>query len=474
MNDKLLILEDTDGDGKADQCKTFADDLHNPTGFEFCSGGVLVAMAPDLLFLKDTDGDDVADVRQRVLHGIDSADTHHTINSFVIDPGGALYMQEGTFHHTQVESPWLPPRRSANAGVFRFEPRTFKFDVYVAHGFANPHGHVFDRWGNDFVHDGTGAVPYHASLFSGHTDFPRKHKRPPTLYEKRTRPCSGTEILSSDHFPAENQGNLLVLNVIGFQGILQYKIDERGASFAGTEIEPIVYSSDENFRPTDIEVGPDGAIYFSEWQNPIIGHMQHNLRDPSRDRNHGRVYRVSYPSRELLTPPKISGQPIEHLLELLKDPGDRVRYRARLELTGRDSEEVIAAAKVWIGKLDSRDPEYEHHLLEGLWLHQSHNVLDEELLTRMLESSDHRARAAATRVLCYWRDRVAKPLDLLAKRVEDDHPLVRLEAVRACSFFQTADAADVALASLDKPTDKYLEFVLDETIKTLDRYMVEE
>ncbi|HUE70315.1 MAG TPA: PVC-type heme-binding CxxCH protein, partial [Pirellulaceae bacterium] len=277
MNDKLLILEDTDGDGRADKCKTFAGDLHNPTGFEFWNGGVLVAMAPDVLFLKDTDGDDVADVRERVLHGIDSADTHHTVNSFVLDPGGALYMQEGTFHHTQVETPWGPPQRCANAGFFRFEPRTQKFDVYITHGFANPHGHVFDRWGQDFVIDGTGANPYHAALFSGHLDFPAKHNRPPQLYQQRTRPCSAAEILSSKHFPPEMQGNLLVLNVIGFQGILQYKINDKGASFEGTEVEPILSSSDPNFRPTDIEIGADGAIYFGDWQNPIIGHMQHNL-----------------------------------------------------------------------------------------------------------------------------------------------------------------------------------------------------
>ena len=116
MNDKLLILEDTDGDGKADKCITFADHLHNPTGFEFWGGGVLVAMAPDLLFLKDTDGDDKADVRERVLSGLDSADTHHTSNSFTLDPGGALYFQEGTFHHSQVETPYGPPRAAGQRG----------------------------------------------------------------------------------------------------------------------------------------------------------------------------------------------------------------------------------------------------------------------------------------------------------------------------------------------------------------------
>src|SRR5262249_54360843 len=114
MNDKLLIFEDTDGDGKADKMTVFADHLSNPTGFAFYNGGVLVAQAPDLIFLKDTNGDDKADLRVTVLSGLDSADTHHTSNSFALDPGGALYFQEGTFHHSQVETPYSSPLRMAN------------------------------------------------------------------------------------------------------------------------------------------------------------------------------------------------------------------------------------------------------------------------------------------------------------------------------------------------------------------------
>src|SRR2546423_2812338 len=213
MNDKILIFEDTDGDGKADTMKVFADHLHCPTGFEFVPGGVLVAQAPNLVLLKDTKGVDKADVREIVLSGLDSADTHHTANSFVLDPGGAVYFQEGTFHHTQVETPYGPPVRCANAGGYRYEPRTHKFDVYVSYGFANPHGHVFDRWGQDIVVDGTGAQPYHAALFPGHLDYPLRHNRPPQVYQQKTRPCAGTEFLSSKNFPDEMQGNFLVANV---------------------------------------------------------------------------------------------------------------------------------------------------------------------------------------------------------------------------------------------------------------------
>ena len=472
MNDRLLILEDTNGDGKADVCKTFAGDIHNPTGFEFWNGGVLVAQGPDLLFLKDANGDDKYDVKERIVHGFDTADTHHTINSFTIDAGGALYMQEGTFHHSQIETPWGAPRRVANGGVFRYEPRTQKTDIYVSFGFANPHGHIFERWGQDIVWDGTGAQPRHAILFSGDLDYPNKHANPPQVYQQRTRPCSGTEILSSSHFPEEHRGNILVNNVIGIQGILQYKLQEKDSSFGATEVEPIVLSSDPNFRPADVEVAPDGTIYFTDWQNTIVGHMQHNLRDPSRDKIHGRVYRVRYEGRDLLKPAPIAGQPIPKLLDLLKEKDDRVRHRARLELSGRPTVDVIAALKTWIGSLDKNDAEYEHHMTEALWLHQSHNVVNEELLKKQLRSPNNHARAAATRVLTYWRDRVSKPLELLQVQVNDEKSNVRLQAIWALSYFTGADAvkaSEIAVESLVHDQDNFLKFQLDETNKTLDR-----
>jgi len=472
LNDKLLIFEDTKGTGKADKCTVFADHLNCPTGFEFYNGGVLLAQAPDLVFLKDTKGTGKADLCVRLLHGLDSADSHHTANSFTLDPGGALYFQEGTFHHTQVENIWGPPQRNKNAGVFRYEPRTQKFEVYVNVPFANPHGHVFDRWGQDIVMDGTGAVPYPAALFSGQTADPdQRHPGAGQLsvYKPKTRPCPGVEILSSRHFPESMQGNLLVPNVIGFQGILQYKLSDNGASFVGTEMDFILRSSDPNFRPSDLKVGPDGAIYFTDWHNPIIGHMQHHLRDPNRDHEHGRIYRVTYEGRPLLKPVPIDGQPIEKLLDVLKEPEDRVRYRARIELGGRDSQKVISAVNKWVQDLDPKDKDYEHHMLEALWMHQYHNVVDEGLLKRMLRSPDFRARSAATRVLCYWRDRLKEPLALLRVQINDAHPGVRLEAVRALSFFHDESALAVAVELLSSPTDKYLNFTFNETLKTLER-----
>ncbi|MFM8704377.1 MAG: PVC-type heme-binding CxxCH protein, partial [Planctomycetia bacterium] len=315
MDDRLLILEDTDGDGRTDHVKTFAGDLHNPIAFEFWGKGVLVSQGPGVVYLEDTDGDDRYDVKTRVIGGLDTADTHHTSNSFTLDPAGAVYFQEGVFHHSQPETPWGPPVRVVNGAVFRYEPRTGRLGLYTSYAFANPHGHVFDRWGDDIVVDGTMSAPYWGSVFSTRLDGLDKHANAPTVYKQRTRPCPAIEILSSPHFPDGLQGNLLVGNVISFQGILPSALQPKGESFPeAVEVEPLLSSSDPNFRPADIEVGPDGAIYFTDWQNPIIGHMQHNLRDPSRDRTHGRVYRVVMADKPLVKPVPIAARPVGELV----------------------------------------------------------------------------------------------------------------------------------------------------------------
>lgn len=472
MDDKLLILEDTDGDGRADKRTVFAGDLDCPTGFEFYNGGVIIAQQPNVVFLKDTDGDDKYDTREVLLSGFDSADTHHAINSFTFDPGGALYMQEGIFHRTQVESPWAPTMRQADGGVFRFEPRTSKVEVYVPMNFPNPHGHVFDEWGRDIIFDATGGQPYYGPSFSTKKYYPAMEStKAPRPGAVRTRPVGGTEIISSRHFPDSMQGNLVVLNTIGFRGVLNYRFSEDGAGLKFDEVEPILQSSDESFRPVDAEIGPDGALYIADWQNAIIGHMQHNLRDTSRDHTHGRIYRVTYPGRPLLTPARIAGAPIASLLDLLKEPENRVRYRAKIELSGRPADDVVAALTAWIGRLDKSDPRYEHHMMEALWVRQWTNRVDAPLLRRMLRSSDPWARAAATRVLCYWRDRIPDALALLKVQVEDEHPAVRLEAVRAASFFRTQDAAAIALEALQKPTDRFIDYTLDQAMNTLQAFI---
>ncbi|MCI0683609.1 MAG: GDSL-type esterase/lipase family protein [Gemmataceae bacterium] len=469
-DDKIIILEDTDGDGKADKHTVFADKLYLPTGIEFGNGGVYVGAQPNMLFLKDTDGDGKADYRETILHGLGSGDSHHAVHMFTWTPDGALLFHEGIFHRSNVETPW-GPLRQRDAGIYRFQPKSHKLETFVSYHFANPWGHVFDKWGQNFIADASGGANYFGLPLTGHVEFPRQHPNM-KVFTSIVRPTCGCELIASRHFPESAQGNFLVNNNIGFQGIKQHQVVEEGSGFTSKELEPLLFSTDRNFRPVGISFGPDGALYIVDWFNPLIGHMQFSLRDPGRDHYHGRIWRITAKGRPLVKAPTIAGEPVSKLLDLLKEYEDRTRYRVRAELRERKADEVAPALEQWIKGLDESDADYEHHLLEALWVCQNAGVVREDLLARLLNAKDYRARAAATRALRHWRDRLPQPkvYDWLAGQVEDVHPRVRLEAVVALSFFKDARAAEIALLVVKHPTDYYLDYGIRETLTTLEPY----
>lgn len=467
--DSILIFEDSDQDGKADKCITFMDQLNCPTGFQLHKDGILVMQAPDLWYVTIDPKTGLAGTKTRVVGGLDSADSHHQTNAMCYAPGGATFLSDGVFHRTQVETHQGVVRNNDGA-IYRYEPRTHRFERYIAYGFANPHGRIFDGWGNDYVTDATGNSNYWGPAISTRLDGTgAKHPGIREFWPNPSRPCPGTGILSSSAWPAEYDGSFLNLNVIGMQGIFRAKISEDGSGMKGVSTEHLLQSSDPNFRPTAVNVGPDGAVYVADWANAIIGHMQHHLRDPVRDHQHGRLYRMTYEGKTIPRP-AIAGQPIEQLIELLKAPEDGTRELAKIELGRHDTAKVMAALDRWVAALDAGDPKLAHRLAEALWVKQWHNVVDPVLLKKQLRSPDHRARAAATNVLCYQRDRVADVLALLKVQVEDEHPRVRLEAVRALSFFEQWEAADLALLALKQPTDYYLDYVVKETMRQLERW----
>jgi putative heme-binding domain-containing protein len=494
MNDKLLIFPDDDNDGVADRCITFADGLHNPTGFEFWNGGVLVAMAPDIFFLKDTDGDDRADVKERIFHGLDSADTHHTANAFVMSPGGKFYFSRGIFHAENFETPWGPTKRfgTGGTGVYEWDPVTFDINFHFPIG-PNPHGDVFDQWGNQFATDGTGGTGNYIGMPG--------HGAPTQLYEKRVRPVPAIQILDSQHFPEENRGNLLIANVIGFQGVTQYKFENRGAGFFAKEVEPILYSSDQNFRPSDMEIGGDGALYVLDWQNPIIGHMQHNLRDPSRDHLHGRIYRVTAEGRDTQPVLKLDKASTADVVAALGSETLAERYRARLELTSRNPDEVVKAVTEWVKQFDAKNPEHARNMVEAMWVHQQTRKPNYDLAAALLDSPVADARAAAVRVFrdeardIAYRTPAAPSAGnasgdeqasggvpssgnarsnsrrrsagstvqaSLLKRASDPSPQVRAEAVVAATYTRGSLAAEIIFAAMQTEQDPQLTYVINE------------
>lgn len=466
--DKILIVDLDPKTGKAAKITTFLDGLNCPTGFQFYKDGILLIQSPDLIYARDTNGDDKADTFEHVLQGMDAADSHHETNSMCYEPGGAVYLSDGVFLRSNVET-FDGPIRNQDGGIYRYEPVTGKFMRHAPYGFANPHGRVFDYWGNDLITDATGNENYFGPAMSGHLDS-GPHSGMKQFWQRPSRPCPGTAILTSRHFPDDWQGIFLNTNVISVQGIFRAKLSDEGSGIKGETLSNLIetdIAKNPNFRPSGITVAPDGSLYFMDWSQMLIGHLQHHLRDPHRDHQHGRLYRITYEGRPLLIPKKIDGQPIRTLLELLKEPENDVRLRAKMELAKHDAKEVTDDTMAWVKTLDPKEATYEHNLLEALWVHQWHNVVNLPLLERVFKSPDPRARAQAVRVIGYWRDRVPGALAMVKVAANDDAPRVRLEGVRVASFFRETAAADAALTILKHPSDYYLDYCFKETMRQL-------
>lgn len=436
-DDKLLILEDTNNDGKADKQIIFAKGLHLPLGFEFASEGVYATQGMNLVLLKDTDGDDKADSKEIVLSGFDDHDTHHGISAYAADPSGAIYMAEGVFLHTNVETAYGPVR-GTNGGFYRYSPQRNHLERTAQLPIPNPWGIAFDEWGQPFFAHTSG--PDMTWMMPGtiKSRYGQANPLPENLIEKahRVRPTSGLEFIHSSHFPDEVQGDILINNTIGFLGTKQHSLvdDPNSSSYLSKHRTDLISSEDTNFRPVDMEFAPDGSLYFVDWHNVLVGHMQHNARDPLRDHAHGRIYRLTYPSRPLVKPAKIVNASIEELLENLKLPEFRIRYRTRRELRARNAGEVLKKLELWVSALDKTNPRYEHHVLEALWVTWGLNKVNKDILIQMLAAKDFRARAAAVKVLRYTGHQITEQPTLLMTAAKDKNPRVRLEAFVAASW----------------------------------------
>jgi putative heme-binding domain-containing protein len=465
-NDKIIILEDRDGDGRADKTTVFADGLLIPTGVEPGDGGAYVANSTDLVHFADTNGTGRADRQRVVLSGFGTEDTHHIIHTLRWGPDGMLYFNQSTYIHSHIETPH-GVRRLGGGGIWQFRPETMQLEVFLR-GLINPWGHHFDRWGQSFATDGAGGEGINYVLQGASYAWTSGASRIIHGLNPGSPKHCGAEILSGRHLPKEWQGNILTNDFRGHR-VCRFVLSDDGAGFAAQEKTELIKTDHSAFRPVDVKMGPDGAIYIADWYNPIIQHGEVDFRDPRRDQTHGRIWRVTAKGRPLVARPRLVGATTLALLEALKGPEDWTRHHAKRVLKERGAK-VLPTLAAWVRKLDPADPGHEHHLLEALWVYQGLDEVEPNLLRTVLHARDFRARAAATRVLQYWHARLPDAIEWLAARDADDHPRVRLEAVRALGQVADAHAVELALRALDRPVDPYMDYALRLTARELEPY----
>lgn len=479
-NDKIVILEDTDQDGRADTCKVFAEGLNIPLSFEFAKGGLYCSEQPHLTFLHDKDGDDRMDARSIVLTGFGTEDSHHSLHDFTWTPDGDLIFRESIFHHSSVETPYGPVR-ARDSSFFRFNPRTQKLTGFGSYMSTNPWGLTFDKWG---WHLGSHPV-FASAMHAVNRPYPEQHVPAGDYFPAYSGTC-GQEFIYTKHFPEELQGCFVRVRYKPTNVVELHQWVEHDTHFEEKLIGHLWQSTNLSFIPVDVRFGPRGDLYICDWFNPVKGHMQYSLRDTRRDKTAGRIWRVTAKGRKLDEAPKIAGEPIGKLLDLLKAYEYRTRYTAKIELRNRDSAELRAALDKWAAALDPKDPEVEHHKLEALWVYLGCEPSAEyrrahlwyhgenggdirldgegeyELHSSLLRSSNHHVRAAAqrgVRIRCDdWR------LDALHEGTKDPSGLVRLEAVISSSYYRGLMPALLAMNALKYPRDAYVDYAIRTTL----------
>jgi hypothetical protein len=261
----------------------------------------------------------------------------------------------------------------------------------------NPWGLCWDKWGNTFATDGAGFGGIHYVFPGAAFESATEVKRTMAGLNPGSPKYCANETISGRHFPEDWQGDI-VANDFRANRIVRYKVTDQDGAFVSKLMPDVITSTDRAFRPVDVKMGPDGALYIADWYNPIINHGEVDFRDPRRDKAHGRIWRLTRKGHKPLQRPNITDASLDQLLDFLKSPEQWTRHQAKLRMRGRYPEEVAGGLAKWLGKLDPKDPEVEHHRLEALWTYQAIDIPNPGLLAALLTSPDYRARAAAARV----------------------------------------------------------------------------
>ena len=453
-NDKIVILEDTNGDGKADKSSVWADDLHIPLSFEFGNGGVYVSEEPDFTFLKDTDGNGKADFRSRVLTGFGCEDSHHALHDFVWTPDGKLLFRDSIFLNSQIETPY-GPIRVKNSGWFLFEPKTQKLQTFGSYPNTNPWGVTFDKWGHHVASHPIFASTFHAT----NPPYPTQHPRPSGI-QAYSGTC-GQEFVDWDTFPKEMQGGFVKVRYKPTNRVEFHRWINAGDHMQEKYESDIIFSKNLSFIPVDVRFGPRGALYVCDWYNPIKGHAQYSLRDERRDKVSGRIWRITAKNKKLKSPAKIEGASITQLLDNLKRNEYRIRYWTKQEIRKHSAKEIEQGLGKWLKNLDPKSGGYRHHQLEALWIYANIGIHKEDLLVELINCEVPEARAAAARQIRHWPKSMMNSAEkLISESSKDPDDIVKLETALTCSWLGTQKAFDTLVELSGNDMGKHLNYAV--------------
>jgi len=435
--DRIKILEDTDGDGRVDSVKIFADGLNIPSGIAIGAGGVWVANAPDILFLQDTDGDDRADKREVVVTGFGRIDTHELPNSLTWGPDGCLYGLNGVFNPSRVES--AGRTFDFTCAMFRIDPRTRKFDLFCE-GTSNPWGIAFDPEGHAFISacvidhlwhlTETGYYHRQGGPYPPHTwkiESIVEHKHQMAAY------C-GITYFDSDAYPAAYRERLMMGNIHG-NCINVDRLERHGSTYKGFGEDDFLSGNDVWFMPVVQKVGPDGCLYVLDWYDRYHCYQDASADPEGVDRGHGRLYRVVHEATGRPATVSLGGLSAGQLVQRLSHPNIYVRETAQRLLAEQNCDGVTTQLEALV--LD--DAQSRTTRLHALWALLGGQVVSPELATKLLTEADSSVRAWGVRTIGSLHSDRADLAQQCVALAQDPAPDVLLQVAIAAGKLQHID-----------------------------------
>jgi putative heme-binding domain-containing protein len=437
--DSVKILSNFGPDGRAGKIQTFADGLNIPIGLlPYPSGReAIVHNIPNIYLMKDSDGDGRADVRQ-VLYGIiGHRDTHGMTNAFSWGFDGWIYACHGFSNESKVQGSDHRPIQMNSGNTYRFRPDGSHAE-YITHGQVNPFGLAFDPLGNLYSSDCHSRPVYQLLRGAWYPSFGKPDDGlgfgpEMVTHDHGSTGIAGIVYYAADRFPEAFRENVFIGNVVTNR-VNRDRIEWHGSTPKGIEQPDFIWSEDNWFRPVDIELGPDGALYIADFYNRIIGHYEVDLKHPGRDRTSGRIWRIVYRGTDGKPPypaPSTIDRTRSSLDDLIADLGHPnlvVRMTAANQLVehaGRGEDIVTAIRAIMRHETPARKR------VHGLWVLQRLGAFDEETWRNCATDPDRELRVHHLKSLIDMSPLSPASHTLIVSAMTDVDPFVRRAAAEA-------------------------------------------
>jgi putative heme-binding domain-containing protein len=435
--DTIKVLEDFGPDGRARKITTFADGLNIPIGIlPLPASGkqtVLAFNIPNIWQFRDTKGTGRADQREVLIGAVGQRDTHGMTNAFVLGLDDWVYACHGFANHSIIQGRDGQSITMESGNTYRFRPDGSHVE-HVTFGQVNPFGLCFDPRGYLYSADCHSRPLYQLIREAYYPSFGKPHDGlgfgPEMVnHDHGSTAIAGITWYAADQFPPEYHGTMFVGNVVTNR-INHDKLEWHGSSPRGIEQPDFLRSDDRWFRPVDIKIGPDGALYVADFYNRIIGHYEVPLDHPGRDRERGRIWRISYHGNPQATPAPRSDWSEATSAELVDDlghPNITVRMLATHQLIARGAEAARAVRELLIGKAAPTATQWAH----GLWVLEHAGKLNSSDLDAAIKHADPLVRIHAQRILAERSEWAGNVRDKVLAALRDGDPHVRRAAVEA-------------------------------------------